>query len=159
VIAQLAGLTTGSAAARAWAERGQVRQAAQATYALLLEPAEPGGLSLAERALIALRVASLTPSAAGVAWYQARLGLFPVDAATLAAAHSGRPDVPPRLAALLRHTDLLTTAPSQATPDDIAALKAAGFSPADIVTISQLIALVSFQVRAAATLRALEDVA
>jgi uncharacterized protein YciW len=36
-------------------------------------------------------------------------------------------------------------------------LKAAGLAPAEIVTIAQLIALVTFQARVAATLRALGE--
>ncbi|RMI35611.1 hypothetical protein [Nocardia stercoris] len=53
----------------------------------------------------------------------------------------------PVLAVLLRHALLVTTQPSAATRVDIDALTAAGLSTADIVTLSQLIGYVNYQVR------------
>lgn len=155
----MAGIATGSPLAALRAARPEVVRAAQASYQTLLEPTEPAGVSLIERALIALRVAALTPSAIAMAWYQDRahaLGADPVAIAAVARGGdvSGRS---PRLAAILRHTDRLTQAPGTATPADLAALTAAGLTPADIVTIAQLIAFMSFQVRVVAGLRALAE--
>ena len=67
--------------------------------------------------------------------------------------------LPDRLAAILRHTDLLTTDPGGASRPAIDELRAHGLAARDIVTISQLIAFLSFQVRVLAGLRLLaEDV-
>lgn len=49
--------------------------------------------------------------------------------------------------------EMLANTPGRATRGDIAALQAAGFGPRDIVTISQLIAFVSFQARLLVGLR------
>ncbi|HYR15974.1 MAG TPA: hypothetical protein VEQ67_17425, partial [Mycobacterium sp.] len=61
----------------------------------------------------------------------------------------------PRLQAILRHTDLLATQPRRARPDDLQALADAGLSTTEIVTLSQVIAFVSFQVRVIAGLQLL----
>ena len=73
VIDRLAGITAGSPVAAVRAARPEVVRAAQATYDALLAPADPAGVSLVERSLIALRVAALTPSAIAAAWYRERL--------------------------------------------------------------------------------------
>ena len=57
----------------------------QGSYDALLAPADPAGVSLAERALIALRVAKLTANAALTEHYQQRLQALGVGAATIAA--------------------------------------------------------------------------
>jgi uncharacterized protein YciW len=64
-----------------------------------------------------------------------------------------------RLKAIIRHTDLITTNPKEATAEDIAALRAAGLDDADIVRLSELIAFVSYQVRVVAGLRLMAEVA
>ena len=61
------------------------------------------------------------------------------------------------LAALLAHTDLLTTRPAEATRDDLAALHAAGLDTTDVVTAAQLVAFVNFQLRVAAGLALLGE--
>jgi CMD domain protein len=158
VIDRMAGVAAGSRLAAVRATRPEVVRAAQASYDLLLAPADPAGVSLVERALIALRVAALTPSALGVAWYRARLRDLDADPAMAAAVETGDPaGLPPRLAAIMRHADQLTRSPGAATPADLAALTATSLTPADIVTIAQLIAFVSFQVRVVAGLRALAE--
>jgi uncharacterized protein YciW len=65
--------------------------------------------------------------------------------------------LPPRLIALLEHVDRLTVEPRVATPEHLAGLKAQGLNDANIVTISQLIAFVSFQVRAIVGLQLLGE--
>lgn len=159
VIDHLAGIAPDSPLARLRAARPEVMRAARGSHEALLTPADPAGVSLQERAMIALRVAVLTPSAAATAWYRERLrGLGASDAAVAAVERfPDGPALPAREAAILRHTDRLTTAPRAATPAHLAELKAAGLGPADIVTIAQLIAFVSFQVRAVAALRALAE--
>ena len=58
-----------------------------------------------------------------------------------------------RMQAVLRHTDLVTTNPKNASQEDILALKSAGILEADIVRLSELIAFVSYQVRVIKGLR------
>ena len=53
---------------------------------------------------------------------------------------------------MLRHAELVTTNPSGASPLDLEALEAQGLTAAEIVTLSQIIAFVAYQVRVAASL-------
>jgi len=61
----------------------------------------------------------------------------------------------PKLAAALEHAHLLVFHPRDASPAALQKLIDAGWSTTDIVTISQLIAFLSFQIRVVAGLRAL----
>ncbi len=159
VINHLAGLAPDSPVARLRAERPEVLRYAQQSYRTLIESDDPGGVRRYERELIALRVAVLTPDEPVVAWHRARLRALGVRDATLDAV-ARFPDgaaLSPREAAILRHTDRLTREPGAAAPEHIAELKAVGLAPRDIVTIAQLIALLSFQVRVLAGLRLLAE--
>jgi len=60
-----------------------------------------------------------------------------------------------RLSAALEHAHLLVFRPRDAAPADMKALLAAGWSNTGIVTFSQLVAFLSFQVRVVAGLRVL----
>ena len=62
----------------------------------------------------------------------------------------------PRLTAALAHVHLLVFRPRDAAAEHLRALEAAGWSATGIVTLSQLVAFLSFQLRAAAGLRALD---
>jgi CMD domain protein len=128
-------------------------------YLALFEPTalSAGALPIIDRYLVAVRVASHTRSEAVASWYL-RLAL-----------ESGVPDADlERIAdtsividdataagAALRHADLLTLRPADATQADLKALKDAGLTPAGIVSLSQVIAFVNYQLRLAAGLRAL----
>ncbi len=159
VLNQLAGLAPDAPIAQLRAERPEVVRATQGSYRALLEPDDPAGVSRYEREMIAFRVAVLTPSLAVAAWHRARLqNLGASDAALAAIEHF--PDGSahtPRAEAILRETDRLTRAPGTATPAHIVALKTAGLSPRDIVTIAQLIAFMSFAVRTLVGLRLLAE--
>jgi len=61
----------------------------------------------------------------------------------------------PRLAAAFEHMHLLAFHPRDATPVALQALLDAGWSTTDIVTLSQIIAFLSFQIRVVAGLRTL----
>jgi uncharacterized protein YciW len=130
------GVADGSALADLRAQRPEILRHTQGSYDVLLTPEDPGGLSLAERALVAQHVAALSGHAALAAHYQ---GL--VDARG--------PVTDARRQALLAHAALLATAPGRATPANLAGLQAAGLTGRDIVALSQLVAFVSYQVRAA----------
>jgi CMD domain protein len=67
----------------------------------------------------------------------------------------GKPAIGARLAAALEHAHLLVFRPRDANPAAMQALLDAGWSSNGIVTLSQLVAFLSFQVRSVAGLRAL----
>ncbi|MBX3013011.1 MAG: CMD domain protein [Caldilineaceae bacterium] len=150
LINQLAGLPADSALAKLRDLRPDVVQHTQGSYDSLLEPVEENGLTRIERALVALRVAVLTASQPLTDHYHQRLdelGAAPplitaVRAPTLVIA-----TLDARTVAILRHVDLITQSPGEATPAALQELQAAGLSVAAIVTLSQLIAFLSFQVR------------
>ena len=61
----------------------------------------------------------------------------------------------PRLAAALEHTHMLVFHPRDASPGSLQALLNAGWATTDIVTLSQIVAFLSFQIRVAIGLRTL----
>ena len=150
VVDAAAGLAPGSAVAVLRRQREAFVRHTQGSHDVLIAPADPGGVSLVERAAAALRVASIEHDAALIAHYRARLREIGADLAAIEAL-----DVPARLAAILRHVSLVATAPGSATAADLDALRDAGLTPRDIVTIAQIVAFVSYQVRVVAGLRAL----
>jgi uncharacterized protein YciW len=106
-----------------------------------------------------LRVAVLEHSAPLIAHYRDYLAQVDAAADLISAAEQRELAAPlsPRLMALLEHVDRLTVEPAVATPQHLQTLKAHGLSDANIVTISQLIAFVSFQVRALVGLQLLGE--
>jgi len=146
---QLASLDPGSPTAELRAGRPDVARYAQGSYDALLAPADPAGVSLAERALIALRVAVLSANQPLTAHYRAQLVQLNVAAPTIAAVEQfpATGSLTSRLTAILRHVDRLTNEPHRASAAHIAELQAEGLSASDIVTIAQLIAFLTFQVR------------
>ena len=149
VIAALAGAGANPAIAAAMAGRAELMAASQANYQAVIAPDDPGGLSYAERLALACRIATLNGDAGLAAHYRAGLG---DDLAGIADPAAAAP-ADPRLAAMLRHVDLVTRRPREATRADIAALAAAGLATADIVRLSQVIAFVNYQLRVIAGLR------
>lgn len=124
-------------------QRPEALRHAEGAYRELLLPGEPGGVSRAERAAIAVRVAL----AEGAPDLAARFGALPGGAAT--------PEASPRLAALLRHADLVAARPADCGQAEIDGLRALGLSPRDVVAVTQLVAFVPYQVRLLAGLRAM----
>ena len=61
-----------------------------------------------------------------------------------------------RLAAALTHTHLLTYRPRDASPDALQALLDAGWSTTGVVTLSQLVSFLHFQLRVVAGLTVLK---
>jgi uncharacterized protein YciW len=142
IIDTVAGLDPESLLALLRRRRPEALRHTEGSYQSLLHPADTGGVSTAERAAIARRVAELNLDAALGAHYAS------VEAATEEAE-------PGRLGVILKHVDLLTREPSAATPADLDALRAAGLTDRDIVTVSQLVAFINHQVRLLAGLRLL----
>lgn len=145
VVDEAAALRPGSPVWRLRRERPEVLAATQGSHDALLLPPHPGAFTHAERALIARRVAELSGGDALAAHYGALAG-------------TGAPDSP-RFRAMLRHAEMLATNPDQATRADLDALQEAGLSVAEIVTLSQIVALVSHQARVVAGLRMMASMA
>ena len=117
-----------------------------------LRPKNPGGLSHDERAALAIRMARLN-GVDGLADHFAS-PLVDGDVTKIAdPTFDGEPD--PRLAALIRHTDLVTRDTKSVVAADITALKDAGISEDDIVRLSELTAFVNYQARVSRGLRLL----
>lgn len=152
VIAAVTEAAAHPAIAAALAGRAELMAASQRSYQAVVAPRDPGGLNQAERLALACRIARLNGDGALAEHYRQALGDDAAAMAVLAV-----PDAPPpddmRLAAMLRHVDLVTRDPKRATRDDLAALQAAGIAQADIVRLTQLIAFVNYQVRVIAGLR------
>jgi CMD domain protein len=68
---------------------------------------------------------------------------------------SNREKLGARLVAALEHAHLLVFHPRDASPAALEALRDAGWATTDIVTLSQLVAFLTFQIRVVAGLRAL----
>lgn len=159
VLDHLAGIQPGSALAELRARRADVTRYTQGSYDALLTPVELAGVSRAERAIIGLRVAILNVSAPLIQHYHQQLTELHVPTPTVEAVEhfpesSG---LTAREAAILHHVDLLTNEPRAATRQEMEALQMVGLSVRDIVTIAQLIAFLSFQVRTLVGLQLLAE--
>ena len=161
IIGAIAGITPGSRADRARRQKPELIEGAQAYYEATITPAQPGGLSHAERSLIAWRVALLTPQRETAAFYRKRLDELGVDPEVVQAVERFPEGygLDARFAAILRHVDRVTTSPRQAQPEHLRELEAVGLSRFDIVSLAQVIAFVSYQARLVAALRAMEGLA
>jgi len=160
IINQLAGVADDSPLGTLRASRDVTFNAAAGSYRELITPDDPGGLSHFERDALAYRIALLEKSPAVSVHHRQQLEAAGATAAQLAAIEAfpnGSDQLDPHLTAALTHSDLLTTAPREATAAEIAALRAAGFATRDIISLSQLIAFVSFEVRLLSALRILQE--
>ena len=149
VIDRLAGINPGSPAAVLRTQRADVAKYVDASYDALLDPQTVIGLSLVERTLAALRVAILTESGELTHHYRHRLRELgrSTDAIDAIAFFPASPIFTTREAAILRHTDLLTLEPGAANQLHVASLQGEGLSVREVVTLAQLVAFLSFQVR------------
>jgi uncharacterized protein YciW len=155
-ITALLGLHKGTPLAALLGQRQKIMDLTEASGEAVLAPRAPGGLPHGLRALVALRAAMAVGDDDLVGLYRARL-----QACADAAAYAGlaAPDAVPddaRLAALLRHADLLARDPRHATRADIERLKAAGVAEDDIVRLAELCAFLAYQARLVAGLRLLK---
>jgi CMD domain protein len=154
VVAEIVGIKAGNALAEVLATRADIMVLTQKSHEAALAPAEPGGLTHAERAALACRVAKLNNDRAFERHFETLLERADGsdEAARIADMwFNGGDDR--RLTALIRHTDLIAHAPRNASRGDIELLQDAGISDADIVRLSELVAFVSYQIRVAAGLR------
>lgn len=152
LVETLLGIAPASPLADLRGQRAAIRQHTEGAWRELVLPEHPGGVSLAERAALALRVA-LRGGHVGLA---AHIRGLPVPAEVLAAAEE--PALAEgRLGLLLRYADLVAETPERCGQPEIDALGAAGLSPQDVVAVTQLIAFVPYQIRLLAGLRALQE--
>lgn len=158
VIDTILGVQPGSAVAALRSQKPDYIANDQNYYLSIFEPDTESAAAFpaVDRALIAVRVASHTGSTAVVNWYAdlaASLGATPtqIDAVkdvsvTVAATSS--------FGAAVQRADQVTLKPDTTAPEHIQQLKAAGLSPAAILSLSQTIAFVNYQLRLIAGLRA-----
>ena len=147
VIDHLAGDDGDGAVARLRALRPQAREQAQASYAALLEPEDPGSVPLRERYAVAAHVARLHgPGPAADLYLE---NLRDEDEALAERLAAGEPSGEAHLDAALAHASLLVERPAQAEAAHLRALEAAGWDADGIVTLSQLVSFLTFQVRLA----------
>ncbi|AHV94431.1 CMD domain protein [Bordetella holmesii] len=139
-------------------QREKVVAATQGSLEALFDPALPG-LSLVERLAVAVHACRLTPSPELADYYQQRLVAEKADPAVLDALAQGAPQAAgvPRLDAMLEFTRKLIQNPVEGDRAALEALPAAGLSTSEVVTLSQLIAFLSYQVRLVAGLKAMKS--
>ena len=146
------GLKADHPLAAALSGRDDILTMTQQAHDAALTPDEPGGLSHGERAALCCRMARLNREEGLAAHFLALMAGAPAATAQLAdPGFDGGNDA--RLAAILRHTDLVTTDAKGVVAGDIAALKDAGVSEDDIVRLSELVAFISYQIRLTIGLR------
>jgi len=184
VIDTLAGIAPGSRLDTIRTLRPEARKHAQLSYLGLFEPRDLGGVTASERFAIAAFVAGLHGRAETSVFYAAGVPaeLQTTIAAEIAAAKTSGPYgaypkgplsaedkagplyrvadgarrvLGPRLASAFEHVHMLVFHPRDAAPPSLQALLDAGWSTTDIVTLSQLVAFLSFQIRVVAGLRTL----
>lgn len=158
LVDKLVGLTPGSKTFEVRHQREKVAAATQGSYDALFDPALPG-LSLAERLLVALYATRISPSPLLASHYRARLAETDAAPADIAVAESGKPSdaSTPRLAAVLEFTRKLIENPVEGDEAALKTLPAAGVTTPAVVTLSQLIAFLSYQTRLVAGLIAMKD--
>lgn len=181
VIDSLVGVAPGSKLDAIRAQRTEARKHAQASYDSLFEPKALGGVGADERHAIAAFVAGLHDEPKTNAFYAAKLpatlstavatevaaaktkgpyGHFPkgplsvedAPGPTWKVSDAGRAALGPRLAAAFEHTHMLVFHPRDASAPSLQSLLDAGWSTDDIVTISQLVSFLSYQIRVVAGL-------
>jgi len=157
VINQLAGLSPDTKIAAVRALRPDVVRHTQGSYDALLAPNAASGLTRMERTLVALRVAYLNASPTLATHYRQQLVELNTPADILAAIEQEYPSpaIDQRTSAILRHVDLVNHTPGHATQVDLSELQSDGLSVQEIVTLSQLIAFLNYQLRVLAVVSVL----
>ena len=155
VVTKVAGITKSSPLKGSLALRSDILELTENSHDASLQPSQPGGLNHAERAGLACRIAKWNNEPVLARHYETMFGVGSQSFANTE--FDGGDD--DRAKAILRHTDLVTLNPKEATADDILALRTAGLDDADIVRLSELIAFVSYQIRVIAGLRLMAEVA
>lgn len=131
-------------------------EGAKACRNAVLTPFEDQGLATAMRLALARRMAVANADMKVAGTYTEALSTAGgSDDEQAIAAGAAPADLPADAGVLVRHADLVTLRPREATADDVARLAAAGLTNPQIVALSELIAYVNFEVRIATGLRLL----
>jgi CMD domain protein len=182
LIDHLLGITPGSPLAALRAQRPAARTHTEESHRVLFAPEAPGDVPIQERLAVAVYVAALHGADALLEHYAAALTLR--DAVVAAAAetratgpHGHFPAGPlsgedstapafalapataaalgPRLTAAFAHAHMLVFHPRDAAPEAFRPLLDAGWTTNGLVTLSQIIAFLSYQIRVVDGLRVL----
>jgi len=139
--------------------RAKVASATQGSQDLFFDPALENNLSLGERLWVVYYAARLTPQATLTAHYLEQLQALGLDETVHAAVDSGAIGTleDARLRVILGFTRTLIESPVHGDQVALQALQHEGLSTAEIVVLAQLIAFLSYQVRLAAGLGALQS--
>ena len=158
----------------------------QASYEALFEPGQEGDVPLADRFALAAFVAGLHREVPVMEFYAGRTkpgpaavlraeidttagagpyGSFPAGPLTVEdtpgpeyiLAEPNRGELGPRLSAAFEHIHMLVFHPRDASASRLQRLLDAGWTTTGVVTLSQLVSFLSFQVRVVIGLRALGD--
>jgi uncharacterized protein YciW len=157
LVVQAAGVADHQKLAEVLAGRSNILELTDSSHDAALRPDPPGGISHAERAALACRMARLNDEPVLAQHFEGMIGDGSNPARSIADPGFQEAEGP-RLRAIIRHTDLVAVNPKEATGADIAALKAAGVSEDDIVRLSELIAFVSYLIRVVVGLRLMAEV-
>ncbi|MDU8431647.1 CMD domain protein [Pseudomonas syringae pv. actinidifoliorum] len=139
--------------------RDKVAAATQGSQALFFDPALADNLPLRERLWVAYYATQLSAQPTLTTYYLQQLREVGVAASVLADVDANRIDLleDPRLAAILCFTRTLIESPVHGDQRALQALQLQGLSTAEIVVLAQLIAFLSYQVRLAAGLTAIQS--
>lgn len=158
VVNAILGIDDSSPIAKLRNQKPELAEQLQAYYDAIFHPTEESAaeLSSRDRYLIAARVASHTSSDAVVEWYTTKAVCdgVPAEAIDRIRDVSAGWSDQTTLGAAIRHADLVTLTPSQTSQESLQRLKDAGLTPAGILSLAQVIAYVSYQLRLIAGLRA-----
>jgi CMD domain protein len=168
LVAQLAGLSPDDSVSALRAARSDATRLTQGSHDALFSD-DVADLTLTERLFAAWFAAWLTPAPQAAQLYRTRLLATVEDTQTTATwleilsargldgFKAVETQAGPRLNAILAHTHALITQPAATGETALSALQAAGLTTRAIVTLAQLIAFVSYQVRVVAALQALKS--
>ena len=150
ILNTLLGLAKESPLVTLRAGRAAATEHTQGSYDALFGDDPITAVSDVERLAAALRVSVLHDEPAFVEHFTRLLREAPGGADEVVRGVVNWPrsgDLAARLAAILGHVELLVLNPAAATPADLGLLQTAGLSAPEIVTVSQIIAFTSFQIR------------
>ena len=143
------GISAGHPLAAVLLSRDDILTMTEQAHDATLKPSDPGGISHGERAALCCRMARLNGEVTLAKHFSELMDGSVAQIADLN--FDGDGDV--RLAAILKHTDLVTGDTKSVVAGDIDALKRAEISEDDIVRLSELVAFASYQIRLTVGLR------
>ncbi|MCQ4160791.1 hypothetical protein NON00_12725 [Roseomonas sp. GC11] len=138
-------------------QRADILKHEEGAYRELVLAPEPGNVSLAERAALALRGALIEGDAALAAHYRALLASHGDASLSALAECFPAPEGEGRLPVLFRYADMVARTPEACEQADIDRLRGFGLSAQDIVAVTQLVAFIPYQVRLLAGLRQMQQ--